>query len=639
MTNEMSDVEMNREIKLLEARQNSFFSRAQRIYDSIKNLKTISSKNTFCANASLLIEIRREFMEMVNKINKLNLTINPEFIPNFQTEQTFDELYAIIQQTAKQMVNENTDQSSSIAQQKHHIKLPKLTLPSFNGNFMNWKIFYETFRNIIHENKELSNAEKIQYLVGSLSDKALNVCVGIPTTADNYEIIWNALVEKYEDSRAHAAYYFDQILNIKQITIPTASNLEAFIDQFHSSISALQQLKIPNLLQCFFLHIGTQKLDKETAMAFESSVRKSDTPSYDEFVIFLREQAKILQRTSTLPECKSQQHVKTNLHEKQYSHAFLSLTHNKAKHYKCALCKLSDHTFIFKCPTFLKASPKSRLRITQKQNLCRNCLSTIHSTNTCKSENRCRYCNQNHNSLLHFDDITSNSSHNVDLNPEHKPANQSDNITLCTLNNGDANVFSPNQNILLGTASISVLDSRNKYQKVRVLIDSASQNDFITTKCCKRLGLPVLTNRNSITIRGIGDIPQRIKGITNLKFKSRSNNKTSFSIRPLVVDRITTQLPGSFIDRDSLPHLNELPLADDKFHIPGVIDAIIGANIFGQILLPGKVKGTQSSPSAIETSLGYVLVGNAPTRKQNNVTRNSYSQPKQWNSQQKQGFS
>lgn len=620
MTTETSNLKMQRDIKLLEARQNSFFSRIQRIYDSVKTLKGTTSKNTFCANATLLIDIRSEFKEIVNKINEINLTINPEFTPNFQMEQSFDELYAIIQLTARQIDSENTNQSSSCIiteQKRNNIKLPKLTLPSFNGNLMNWKIYYETFRKIIHENTELSNAEKIQYLVGSLTDKALNVCAGISTTADNYEIIWNALIDKYEDSRAQATYYFDQILNIKQIAIPTASTLEAFIDQFHSSISALQQLKIPNLLQCFFLYIGTQKLDKQTAIAFESSVRKSETPSYDDFVIFLREQVKILQRTSTLPEYKSQQRMEKNSPKKQYSQAFVSLTNSKIKQYDCAVCNLSDHTLIYKCPTFLKASPKNRFEIVQKQNLCRNCLSKMHFANKCKSENRCKYCSQNHHSLLHFNTTASDFSHDneQDLteNSERESEHQSDNVTLCTLNNGDANVFCPNQTVLLGTASINVLDSRNNYQKIRVLIDSASQNDFITTECCQRLGLHLFPNRNHATIRGIGDIAQRIKGITNLKFESRYNNKISFSIRPLVVDRITTQLPASSLNLNSLSYLNELPLADDGFHTPGVIDAIIGANLFGQIILPGKVKGTRSLPSAIETSLGYIIIGNAPT--------------------------
>ena len=68
--------------------------------------------------------------------------------------------------------------------------------------------------------------------------------MGIPAIGDNYDIIWDCLIEKYDDPRPLANFYFEQILEFKPILHPTADCLNKFVETFDNSYRALQKLEI-----------------------------------------------------------------------------------------------------------------------------------------------------------------------------------------------------------------------------------------------------------------------------------------------------------------------------------------------------------------------------------------------------------
>lgn len=57
----------------------------------------------------------------------------------------------------------------------------------------------------------------MQYLVSKLTGKAQAVCVGIPCIGNNYQQIYDALVDRYMDKRVLASYYLDQIISFKKL--------------------------------------------------------------------------------------------------------------------------------------------------------------------------------------------------------------------------------------------------------------------------------------------------------------------------------------------------------------------------------------------------------------------------------------
>ncbi|GFW96306.1 uncharacterized protein TNCV_572771 [Trichonephila clavipes] len=76
----------------------------------------------------------------------------------------------------------------------------------------------------------------------------------------------------------------------------------------------------------------------------------------------------------------------------------------------------------------------------------------------------------------------------------------------------------------------------------------------------------------------------------------------------LVVNKITDLIPNKVIDVDV--NVSELvPLADDKFNIPDRIDMLLGAEIFYELLKPGKFYCNNSHLVLQNTVFGYVVSG------------------------------
>ena len=68
------------------------------------------------------------------------------------------------------------------------IKLPKLSIPKFDGDVLNWRTFWEQFGILIHCRPELSNAEKLAYLKDALKDgPAERVIQGLAQTTGTYD--------------------------------------------------------------------------------------------------------------------------------------------------------------------------------------------------------------------------------------------------------------------------------------------------------------------------------------------------------------------------------------------------------------------------------------------------------------------
>ena len=65
------------------------------------------------------------------------------------------------------------------------VKLPKLTLKTFNGDLTKWETFWSVFESSIHSNSSLSAVDKFTYLNSLLDGPALRAIDGLQLTASN----------------------------------------------------------------------------------------------------------------------------------------------------------------------------------------------------------------------------------------------------------------------------------------------------------------------------------------------------------------------------------------------------------------------------------------------------------------------
>lgn len=88
------------------------------------------------------------------------------------------------------------------------MKLPKLDLPVFNGDPINWTVFWDLFKTSVHD-QPIAKVQKIAYLKNAkLSGPAAAAVAGLSITDDNYDIAINALKDRFgKDSVVKGALF------------------------------------------------------------------------------------------------------------------------------------------------------------------------------------------------------------------------------------------------------------------------------------------------------------------------------------------------------------------------------------------------------------------------------------------------
>nr|XP_037872500.1 uncharacterized protein LOC119629716 [Bombyx mori] len=232
----------DRNVRKMRSKINAYYSRVQSIYDSITKINE-SNVDVFMSNASTLDMMRTEFIKSLDDLNDLLASNEDATEPNYESMVAFDELFSRIKYKYSELMSlrHNTQNTANTVVGENKIetyrqcpKLPRLELCPFNGELQNWPIFYETFKSIIHENQSLSDSEKIQYLIGKLTGNAQLICQGFMPTAENYSVLWQTLVNKYNDKRVLAASYFDTLLNLPVANDADPISLENYIDKYSS---------------------------------------------------------------------------------------------------------------------------------------------------------------------------------------------------------------------------------------------------------------------------------------------------------------------------------------------------------------------------------------------------------------------
>ncbi|KAL1447240.1 hypothetical protein WDU94_012410 [Cyamophila willieti] len=117
--------------------------------------------------------------------------------------------------------------------------------------------------------------------------------------------------------------------------------------------------------------------------------------------------------------------------------------------------------------------------------------------------------------------------------------------TACTQFEGNMK-----QQVLLSTAVVSVEDGNGVDKPVRVLLDSGSQSNFITTECVKRLNLSIIPVE-PIKVNGIGGSNRfTVDSICNLTMKSRFG-KFVIPMAAIVVPKVTNKLPAVSFEKSN----------------------------------------------------------------------------------------
>ena len=139
----------------------------------------------------------------------------------------------------------------------------------------------------------------------------------------------------------------------------------------------------------------------------------------------------------------------------------------------------------------------------------------------------------------------------------------------------------------------------------RAMLDSGAAISVLSSKMMAKLQLPRTEEWMTVTgVESQTDSPSRPTAYVNVS--SLSNPGWSSSVKVVILPKVAANLPVHDLTAlTEMPHLKGLKLADPLFHQPRRIDLILDADIVDEVMLPKKVEGPPSTPSAWETRLGW----------------------------------
>ncbi|GBM61372.1 hypothetical protein AVEN_120267-1, partial [Araneus ventricosus] len=266
----------------------------------------------------------------------------------------------------------------------------------------------------------------------------------------------------------------------------------------------------------------------------------------------------------------------------------------------CVICNQFKKHSVYNCEMFLNHSPLERYELCKKYNICTNCLN-FHPSKSCISKSRCQICCSFHNTKLHRDktdvSIPSTAEAFIDTAPK---VNSEQCFALRSTDNNNSKPMK----YLMSTAVAYV-----NGMPVRIILDSASEINFISSDCAISLGLK--RNRIHSSVSGINGLSQDIKYETNAIISNKDNSFNE-SLKFMAVPKISSVTPSCNLDVSILSLPKHIKLADPSFHKLAKISMLLGAQVFFKIIKTDQIK-INYSITLQNLVFNYIVTGGLPT--------------------------
>lgn len=125
------------------------------------------------------------------------------------------------------------------------LKLPTISLPEFDGDYMQWLGFHDTFLALIHSNPDVPAIQKFHYLKAALKGEAAQLIESIAISSANYNLAWQTLVDRYANDYLLKKRHLQALFDIQSAKRETAASLHALVDEFQRHTKVLGQLGEP----------------------------------------------------------------------------------------------------------------------------------------------------------------------------------------------------------------------------------------------------------------------------------------------------------------------------------------------------------------------------------------------------------
>ncbi|XP_053686038.1 uncharacterized protein LOC128735581 [Sabethes cyaneus] len=483
------------------------------------------------------------------------------------------------------------------------LRLPRMDLPIFSGNYLEWQSFYDLFCGSVHQNPSLRPSQKLYFLKTHLAGEAATLVSHLNVEDANYLPALQKLESRYNKPREIANLHITRFLSQPALTLSSPAGLRSLHDVSDEVIRALTALQREGR-DIWLLHIIYEKLDQQTKELWCQKTMDMDEPNITVAALlkFIDNRCGALQLSQPVrkPTREHNASIPVKSPSPRYPYrSTSSLVATDMPPSVCGICSKAGHQ-PYQCGKFVHASPTDRCSMISRLKLCQNCLKH-HTGEPCKAGS-CRKCNQMHHTLLHQAFQSSNSSSSSAVNRTFPAASQA---LISSINLAD---HLDGSNVLLLTATVDVFDKYGRRHAIRAVLDCASHLSFIRKDLCDRLGIE--KSPIDLDFQGISATSSHANMGTSVTVASRCSNYRT-TIPCAVLDRISADLPLRPVDISDWPIPDSVYLADPQFHHPGKISLLLGLQPFLDLLEPGRINLDTDGrfPILQNTKLGWVVSG------------------------------
>ncbi|XP_048003351.1 uncharacterized protein LOC125239742 isoform X1 [Leguminivora glycinivorella] len=382
------------------------------------------------------------------------------------------------------------------------VRLPKIDLPHFDGNYQHWLGFRDTYISLIHNNPSINDISKFHYLRASLKGSAALVIQSLDFSSDNYHKAWQLVSERFDNPRLLINNHIQALFNLEPMQRESSCLLRGMVDVTNKNLRALSTLGEPtDHWDTLVIYIMSKKLDAVTKREWEEHRNLlTGSPTLQQYITFLNNRADLLESLGSdnfnkvSDNCdKTSKHKLQSHYEPQKIHTYLTTTTTNKSYRKPIVCPYcsQDH-FLFTCESFRKLDVDSRINKVNGYAVCKNCLRPGHLEKQCVLSH-CKYCKHKHNTLLHKDIEKEPSSSDVPMPAVHFSGHL------------QTKLFNPTETSgLLSTALVHVSDANGVLHEARLLLDNGASPNFVTRDLCGQLGLATHCAGATITVKAFG---------------------------------------------------------------------------------------------------------------------------------------
>ncbi|XP_070195581.1 uncharacterized protein [Littorina saxatilis] len=503
-------------------------------------------------------------------------------------------------------------------------RLPIPEPPIFTGDSLQYPDWSFSFTSLI-ENKGVPPEERIHFLKRYLGGPAKEAVSGffMLRSKDAYQRARDILEQRFGNS-----YVISEAFRSKLDAWPKVHNkdksglrnLSDFLLQCQAAAAEVEDMKflddmreikkITAKLPDWMVHTWNRKIAK-------SKRDKGRYPNFQEFASFVSEESEILndpilssEPSPVQPPVKQQirKHGDSYTSQRTVLSTGQNEIHEPKPSTSCLFCKRQNHS-LNECRDFMNKQMAERKDYVRKEGLCFACLRQGHMSKECVKRSDCKKCKRKHPTSLHEE----RQYFGVEQ-PVRKEQNNREGNATCR------KVLSKTKNSLTSMAVpvyLSTEQNPDHELLVYALLDTMSDSTFVLDSVAEDLQASSEPATLRLTTMTDSSVTISCQKYTNLKVRGFNSEKTislpamySRDHIPLDYEHIPSPETAS-----KWPHLSRLKdrLAPRQDCPVGIL---IGYNCPRALAPLNCVVGEGNQPYAVETELGWSIVGGTTANKE-----------------------